>query len=40
MECAEPDRTKPDHAKPNQGLHPQIIMWDLRYRKILYSVEW
>jgi len=28
--CAKLDCHEPDHVEPNQGLHLQIIMWDLR----------
>jgi len=40
----EPDRAKlecsePDHAQPNQGVHNQIIKWDLHSSEILHRTE-
>ena len=30
---------EPEHAEPNQGLHHQIIMWDLHSSEIVRSIE-
>ena len=29
-----------NHAEPNQRLHHQIAVWDLRSSEILHNVEW
>ena len=36
----KPDNSEPDYVEPNQGMHCQIIMWDLCSAGILCSVEW
>jgi len=33
---AIPECSEPDHAEPNQGLHNQIIKWDLHSSEILH----
>jgi hypothetical protein len=40
LECAKPDHSELDRAEPNQGLHHQIIIWDLRSSVLLRSVQW
>jgi len=40
LEHAKPDHLGPDDELPNQGLHCQIVMWDLDCSEILRSVEW
>jgi hypothetical protein len=37
---AKPDHMELDYAEPNQGLHRQIIIWDLCSSEILRSAEW
>jgi len=40
LQSAEPDRTKLDSAETNQGLHHQIVLWDLHSSGILCSIGW
>jgi len=37
---AKPDHSEPDCVEPNQGLHCQIIMWDLCSAGIQCPIEW
>jgi hypothetical protein len=40
LDHAKPDHSEPDYVEPNQGLHCQIIMWDLCSTGILCCIEW
>jgi len=40
LDHAKTDRSEPDQAESNQGLHRQIIIWYFCSCEILCSVDW